>query len=233
MGPNPVWLAEALAVQLPLSPGMRVLDLGCGRATTSIFLAKEFEVRVWAADLWIAATDNWERVLEADASAEVFPLNAEAHALPFADGFFDAIVSIDAYHYFGTADLYLSYLVRFLRPGGWLGIVVPGLVQELTDDVPDHLRPYWEPDCFSLHSPEWWRRLWTRSGHVAVELADLIPDGWRHWVRWNEVCAAVGDPQWRDAASREAEMVRIDAGRTLGFARVVARKPDLDPSQGS
>ncbi len=225
MGPNPVWLAEALAEELPVSPGMRVLDLGCGRATTSIFLAKEFGARVWAADLWIAATDNWQRVREAGAADEVFPLNAEAHALPFPDGFFDAIVSIDAYHYFGTAELYLSYLVRFLRPGGWLGIVVPGLVQELADDVPDHLRPYWEPDFFSLHSSEWWRGLWTRSGHVAVELADLIPDGWRHWVRWNEVCVAVGDAQWRDAASREAEMVRIDAGRTLGFVRVVARKP--------
>ena len=35
-----------------LEPGMRVLDLGCGKGLSSIFLAKEFGVQVWAADLW-------------------------------------------------------------------------------------------------------------------------------------------------------------------------------------
>jgi len=37
---------------------MRVLDLGCGKALSSIFLAKEYGTQVWATDLWISATDN-------------------------------------------------------------------------------------------------------------------------------------------------------------------------------
>lgn len=53
MGPHVLWLAEYLVEALPLRPGMRVLDLGCGRAVSSIFLAKEFGARVTAADLWI------------------------------------------------------------------------------------------------------------------------------------------------------------------------------------
>ena len=62
----------------------------------------------------------------------VFPIHAEAHALPFADGFFDAVVSVDAYHYFGTDDLYLgSHLAGLVKSGGRMGIVVPGLVEEL------------------------------------------------------------------------------------------------------
>ncbi len=56
MGPNAVWLVEWLCEVLPLSPGMRVLDLGCGRAMTSIFLAREFGVKVFAADLWMRRT---------------------------------------------------------------------------------------------------------------------------------------------------------------------------------
>jgi hypothetical protein len=32
-----------------------VLDLGCGRASSSIFLRREFGVQVWAADLWFSA----------------------------------------------------------------------------------------------------------------------------------------------------------------------------------
>ena len=54
MGPHALWLLESLTEVLPIAPGTRVLDLGCGRAMTSIFLAREFGAEVWAADLWIA-----------------------------------------------------------------------------------------------------------------------------------------------------------------------------------
>lgn len=43
-GANALWLAEWLAGALDLRPGMRVLDLGCGRASSSIFLRREFGV---------------------------------------------------------------------------------------------------------------------------------------------------------------------------------------------
>ncbi len=108
MGPNALWLAEALSQVMDLRAGMRVLDMGCGRAISSIFLAREFGVQVWATDLWIGASANWGRIREAGAQASVFPIHAEAHALPYAHEFFDALVSLDAYHYFGTDDLYLA-----------------------------------------------------------------------------------------------------------------------------
>jgi cyclopropane fatty-acyl-phospholipid synthase-like methyltransferase len=44
-------MAEWLTSALDLRPRMRVLDLGCGRATSSIFLHREFGVQVWATDL--------------------------------------------------------------------------------------------------------------------------------------------------------------------------------------
>ena len=44
MGSNPLWLVEWLTAAMDLKPGMRVLDLGCGRGLTSIFLAREFGV---------------------------------------------------------------------------------------------------------------------------------------------------------------------------------------------
>lgn len=221
MGPNALWLTEALTQRLDLRPGMRVLDMGCGKAISSIFLAKEFGVQVWANDLWIDATDNWSRIQAAGVDDRVFPIHAEAHALPYADGFFDAIVSMDAYHYFGTNDLYIGTMARHLKPGGQLGIVVPGISAEIGELPPEHLRPFWEWDFASFHSPQWWRTLWQRSGKVRVETADMLPDGWREWLHWLDVCADAGYP----GAPREAEMLRIDAGRTLGFSRIVARKP--------
>jgi cyclopropane fatty-acyl-phospholipid synthase-like methyltransferase len=86
MGPNVLWLAEWASQAVPLHPGMRVLDLGCGKAASSIFLAKEFDLTVWAADLWIKPTENWRRIAAAGLTDRVLPLHAEAHALPFAEG---------------------------------------------------------------------------------------------------------------------------------------------------
>ena len=224
MGPNPLWLAEAIVPALALAPGMHVLDLGCGRALSSIFLAAEFGVRVWAADLWIDAAENLGRIRAAGREDDVVPVHAEAHALPFSEGEFDAIVSLDAYHYFGTDDLYVGYLSRFLRPGGRLGIVSPGVTREI-EEPPAPLRPYWEWAFCSFHSPDWWRRHWAKTGQVEVEVADVLPDGWRHWLAWSDVCAraGVGMP---GAAAREAAMLREDAGRLLGFVRVVGRRPE-------
>lgn len=220
MGPNVIWLAEALSHVMRFEPGMRVLDMGCGRAISSIFLAKEFGVEVWGADLWIKPGENWARVREASVEDRVFPIHAEAHALPFAEAFFDALVSLDAYHYFGTDDLYLGYYARFVKDGGQIGIVVPGVQCELVDGLPEHLAPYWQKDFWSFHSPEWWRTHWERTGPVTVEAADMIPDGWRHWLRWDEVAGEYGYPN----DDQVAEMLRLDAGQNLGFARVVARK---------
>lgn len=118
---------------------MRVLDLGCGRAMTSIFLAREFGVQVWATDFWITPDYNWQRVLEAKVGDLVFPLRAEAHSLPFPQGFFDAVVSIDTYQYFGTDELYLGYLSRLVRPEGMLGVVMPALMQPIGEVLPEHL----------------------------------------------------------------------------------------------
>jgi cyclopropane fatty-acyl-phospholipid synthase-like methyltransferase len=46
MGPNVLWLTEFVCEAMDLRAGMRVLDLGCGKALSSIFLAREFAVQV-------------------------------------------------------------------------------------------------------------------------------------------------------------------------------------------
>jgi cyclopropane fatty-acyl-phospholipid synthase-like methyltransferase len=220
MGPNVLWLAEALCQGMALKPGMRVLDLGCGKAASSIFLAKEFGVQVWATDLWIDASENGQRIRAAGMEAQVFPVHAEAHSLPFADQFFDAVVSMDAYHYFGTDDLYLGwYLTCLVKTGGQIGMVVPGLLQEFTGDVPEHLKPFWEWDFCSFHSPAWWQRHWQKCGKVEVELADTVPNGWQHWFLWQDLCRS----EQAHYDEKEAELLRVDAGRNLSFTRMVAR----------
>src|SRR5688572_1745505 len=64
IGPNVLWLTEFLCQAMDLRSGMRVLDLGCGKGLSSVFLAREFDLQVWATDLWISATENAGRIRE-------------------------------------------------------------------------------------------------------------------------------------------------------------------------
>jgi SAM-dependent methyltransferase len=195
---------------------MRVLDLGCGRATSSIFLRREFGVQVWATDLWFSATENLQRIRDAGVEDGVFPIHADARTLPFADEFFDAVVSIDSFSYYGTDDLYLNYLARFVKPGGALGIAGAGFMRELDGVPPEHLRAWWTSDLWCLHSPDWWRRHWGRSGLVDIEVADWMPQGWERWLEWLKLVAPDN--------ALEIAAVEADHGRTLGYGRVVGRR---------
>ncbi len=210
MGPNPLWLAEWLCEAMDVRPGMRVLDLGCGKAITSIFLAKEFGARVWATDLWIEPEQNWARILEAGVEGLVTPIHSDARSLPYARGFFDAVVCVDSYIYFGTDDLYLDYLVKFAGSNAQIGMVVPGFTQDIQGRLPEHLKPFWAQECWSWHPAEWWHQHWARTGLVTVECADNMPEAWEVWRRHEK--------------GQDAQVVAADQGKYMSFIRMVGRR---------
>lgn len=228
MGPNALWLLESLTEIMAIEPGMRILDLGCGRAMTSIFLAKEFGAQVSATDLWIGAEENQRRIDDAGVADLVTPVHAEAHALPFDKGSFDAVISIDAYQYFGTDDLYIGTVTDLLRPEGRLGCVMPALRPELsaeaTPAIPVTLAPFWVWDFCSFHGPEWWRFHWEKSGKVRVDHADLIEDGWRDWLQFNDAIAPVVEGWWIQEVATTHDMLVADQGNHVGFTRIAATK---------
>lgn len=215
-GANALWLTEWLAEVMHLRPGMRVLDLGCGRAMSSIFLRREFGVQVWATDLWFDPSENLQRIRDAGVEDGVFPMRSDARSLPFAAGFFDAVVSIDSFPYYGTDDRYLNDIGRLVQPGGRIGIAQAGLRQELEGPVPAHLREWWFQDqLWCLHSATWWRQHWERTGILNLEVADTLPEGWRHWLGW---LRRVAPDQTMEIGAMEA-----DEGSHLGYIRVVGR----------
>lgn len=211
MGPNPLYLLEELTNKMELKEGMRVLDMGCGKALTSIFLAKEFGVQVWANDLWIDPTDNWERIKKAGVEDRVFPIEAEAHELPYAEDFFDAIISIDAYHYFGTDDSYLSnHFYKLVKEKGQIGIVVPGLTRELESGVPDNIKEYWASDMYTFHSAGWWENHWGRHEFMNIEHTENIEDSKEIWVT--------------SQFDIDEELIKADANDYLTFVMMLASR---------
>ena len=221
MGPCSLWLCEFLMEKMALKPGMRVLDMGCGKGMTSIFLAKEYGVTVFANDLWISATDNFKRFQDTGLEDMITPIHAEAHKLPYADEFFDAVISIDSYQYYGTDALYLDYISRFLKTGGQIGIVVPALTREFDDGgAPDYMLPHWDWSMYSFHSPQWWSRLWRFSQSIEVEISDLLPNGFDIWLRWEEI----GKLTFNSDRNGDLELLKADRGNYLTFGRTVGRK---------
>jgi SAM-dependent methyltransferase len=183
---------------------------------SSVFLRREFGVQVWATDLWFSASENLQRIRDAGVEDGVFPIHADARSLPFAAEFFDAVVSIDSFFYYGTDDLYLNYLARFVKPGGRVGIAGAGLMREVDGPFPVHLREWWTADMWCLHSASWWRRHWGRTGVMDIEVADTLSDGWRLWLDWLRLVAP-------DNAT-EIGALEADCGSHLRYVRVVGRR---------
>jgi cyclopropane fatty-acyl-phospholipid synthase-like methyltransferase len=228
MGPNSLWLMEWLTEKIEIKKNMKVLDLGCGRAMSSIFLAKEFGATVYATDLWIDVSENQKRIVEFGLEDRIIPIKAEAHALPFAKNFFDVIVAVDSYGYFGTDDLYLSYITSFLKQEGIVAAALPGLMQDFDNfKVPEHLlKPqkngnvFWEPDCFTFHTKDWWLSHWMKTTLVEVETNDTLKDGYKHWAKQEKALGLAG---FNIFPSVEETLLK-DAGQYIGFVRIVAIK---------
>lgn len=223
MGPNPLWLLEDLSHDLHLDSGMRVLDLGSGMGATSVFLAREFDVDVVAADLWVPPEKAEAVFAEAGVADKVEAVGAEAHSLPFEPRSFDAVVSIDAFEYFGTSDKYLDYITHFIKPGGQLGIATPGMTREVRDlgAIPPHIKDLVGWEAIAWHTAEWWRFHWDITELVTVTSARLQASGWDDWLLWARACREHPAADI-EAADRTIAMLEADQGEYLSFALVTA-----------
>ena len=138
MGPNSFRLLDELIRRKPSDVRFhRTLDLGCGFALTSLFIANETDAdAVYAYDLWIPATENYRRIRDNHLEDRVIPIHGDAMDMPFAQDYFDAIISVDAYHYFGCkAGVFANKILPFVKKGGYVMIAVPGLREQPEGDM--------------------------------------------------------------------------------------------------
>ena len=188
MGPNPLKLCEELLEGAGLPAGSVVLDLGSGAGLTSALMAREYDLVVYAADLWSEPGDNM-RFFESMGltNRQVIPLKADATALPFATEFFDAVVSVDSYNYFGRDPAYLgSCLLPLVKHGGTLHFSILGMVRDCHDRLPACLLASWTPEQLDyMHDLAWWRHnLEQTDGVEIVDLHEMActAEAWADWV---------------------------------------------------
>jgi SAM-dependent methyltransferase len=222
MGLNPLLLTEWNLQNVPVAPDWNVCDIACGRALSSIFIAREWGCRTWAVDAGIDPSGNWARVKEAGVEALVTPLKANARDLPLPREFFDLIICTDAFIYFGTDDLYIPYVAKYLKPAGYLAFTVPGYPNEEPERLPDHLRPFWADECWPWHTREWWVKHVERSEYFKVTEAEVLENGIDVWIDWKKLRREKGD--MNKSIDTDLEVMRADKGRYLGFIKTVAQR---------
>ena len=219
MGPNPLKLEEELLTGHRIPKGSLVCDLGSGQGLTSVFLAREYGFTVYAADLWSEPEDNRRFFAQMGLTdAQVLPVKADASALPFAPETFDAVVSIDSYHYFGRNPAFLDEkLLPFVKAGGYVYIAIPGMKRDCHDHLPEELLLSWTPEQLDyMHDVDYWRGIVSQCRGAEVLSMREMESNDEVWADWraqdNEY--AVGDRKSMEAGG----------GKYLNFIAIVLRK---------
>lgn len=183
MAPGGLLLAERLAAALQLAPHSNVLDLGCGRGQSSVYLASRHRANVMSVDLWISAAERLRRAVGAGVGECITPLQGDiARGVPIEPGSLDAIFSLQAFHCFGASPWLLRYLVTLLKPGGRIGIA-QGCFREEAEVLspPFTTTDGWNAEYHKYHSPAWWGRHFAANDLLRVEHAEEVPDGDIMW----------------------------------------------------
>ena len=189
MGPNSFRLLDELIRRRPADVRFcRTLDLGCGYALTSFFIANETDAEhVFAFDLWISATDNYSRIQDNRLEDKVIPIHGDAMDMPFAHEYFDAIVSVDSYHYFGCKEgVFADKVLPYVKKGGCVMIAIPGLKAQPQGELKELFETWAEgDDSLTFKTTAWWEELLKKecgdSCEVTVEEAECFDTAWQEW----------------------------------------------------
>ena len=219
MGPNPIKLEEELLYSHRLPADAVVMDLGSGRGLTSLFLVKEYGFRVFSVDLWSDPSDN-KRFFEemGFSSKQIIPLKGDAASLPFAEEFFDGIVSIDSYHYFGRDNNFLKdKLLPLIKHNGYLYIAVPGMKKDLHGSLPPELLLFWtKEDLDMIHDCSWWRGLIEKTPGIeiiSIREMESNEEVWNDWLACDN-----------EYARGDRKIFEAGGGKYLNFIAIILKR---------
>ena len=219
MGPNPLKLEEELMKDNSIKKGSIVMDLGSGQGITSIFLVKEYGFKVYATDLWSNPEENKKFFTEMGLTEEqIIPVKADATELKYEKEFFDAVVSTDSYNYFGRDENYLDEkLLPFIKSGGYIYIVVPGMKKDCHNDIPKELLLSWTPEQLDyIHDMEYWKNIVSKSKDseiVSIYEMESNEECWNDWIKCDN-----------EYSKNDKKAIDAGACKYLNFIAIVLKK---------
>lgn len=160
MGPNSIRLLDELLIKYPLCLHRenQILDLGCGKGLTSLFIANETGAIVYANDLWVSEEANQKRFTDWKVEEQIIASCEDANNLSFQPEMFDAIISIDSYHYFAREKgFFETKIMPFVKKGGIVLIGIPGIKAEYEGQQESLLKDWLGEEYDMFHSSSWWK----------------------------------------------------------------------------
>lgn len=192
------WLIE----RMDLTPGTRLLDSGAGTGGPAEFVAARHDVRPTPAEPMEGACRAAVRMFGRPVVV------ADGAALPFADAVFDAAWSLGVLCTVEDKERHLTEMVRTVRPGGAVGLLV---FVRLADDLPE------EPDGNEFPSTGELDAAVRRAGLEVVDRA-RVPDFPASPPEWQEAADRVStwiedrhrdEDGWRTARDQQETVVRL------------------------
>jgi SAM-dependent methyltransferase len=149
-------IAERMAEHYGLKPGMRVLDVGCGKG----FLLHEFTQVVPGIEV-VGLDISAYGIANAKEEVRSSLIVGDASSLPFDSGSFDLVVSLGTLHNLGVEDLWsaVSEIERVSRAKKYIMIEAYRNQREKANLL------YWQLTCKSFYSVEDWEWLYRKIGY--------------------------------------------------------------------
>jgi len=160
--------AEVFFRRLGVTPGTRLLDVGCGAGQLALIAA-----RAGAQATGCDIATNWIEKARVRAAAEGLAVTFEegdAEALPYADAQFDVVTSVFGAMFAPRPELVAAELTRVCRPGGMIAMAnwTPGgFIGQMFKTIAKHIAPAGMP------SPVLWGDASTVSERFKAGIADL------------------------------------------------------------
>ena len=162
-------VGEALVETVGITAGQRVLDVAAGSGNAALPAARR-GADVVATDLTPELLDVGRRAAEADGLTLTWE-TADAEALPYDDGSFDAVISCVGVMFAPHHQVAADELVRVTRSGGTIGLLSwtpEGFIGQMFATM----KPYAPPPPPGAQPPP----LWGHVDHVRELLGDRVTD---------------------------------------------------------
>jgi SAM-dependent methyltransferase len=145
--------------------GLEVLEVGCGRGGGTAFVYERFAPRsLTGLDLARKAIDRCRRRYARPGLSFVA---GDAEHLPFEDGCYDAVLSVESSHCYADIPRFLAEVHRVLRPGGRFLIADPRHTARSADT---------ENALFHADDVALWRAQLSSAGFRTLEEEDITPN---------------------------------------------------------
>lgn len=222
---------DALARRAAIGPGSRVLDVCAGLGGPARFVATRRGCRVIALELHEGRASGAARLSRrVGLEAAVKVVRADACAIPFGTGRFDACISQEALLHIEDKAAVLAGCRRVLAPGGRLAFT-DWIARPRLGDLERRRLTEWMA-AVTLQTLDGYRALLAQTGFGVVEAED-ISDEWRPLVRtrlatFRELRATYtphfGEPRYRAYEELSVFFVGLVETGKLGGGRFTATR---------